>query len=280
MPTASSGDGTTIAYDRDGAGDPLVLVPGAFSYRRYPGLVKLAGLRAARFTVCSYDRRGRGDSGGTPAVCRRARDRGSRRGDRRGRRARARLGPFPSGAVLALAAAGLPGRRLAVHEPPFVVGPAGRRPPAGLLRRVTAPADAGQRGAAVRYFMLDGMGAPAFPAMPRLMPKAWRARTAVAHTLPYDAAIMRGYQDRRPLPAGQRAPVAMPALVMCGAGKKTRVFFGPAAQAVAAAVPGARLVQRRGPGHAKALSAPVIAGTLTGFLTGPDTAARTGGHHA
>jgi len=179
------------------------------------------------------------------------------------------------------AAAGLPGRRLAVHEPPFVAGPAGRRPPAGLLRRVTAPADAGQRGAAVRYFMLDGMGAPAFPAMPRLMPKAWRARTAVAHTLPSDAAIMRGYQDRRPLPAGQRAPVAMPALVMCGgAGKETRVFFGPAAQAVAAAVPGARLAQRRGPGHAKALSAPVIAGTLTGFLTGPDTAARTGGHHA
>ena len=62
MHTATSRDGTTIAYDREGDGDPLVLVPGAFSYRRYPGLVKLAGLLAARFTVYSYDRRGRGDS--------------------------------------------------------------------------------------------------------------------------------------------------------------------------------------------------------------------------
>ena len=65
MHTTTSRDGTTIAYDREGDGDPLVLVPGAFSYRRYPGLVKLAGLLAARFTVYSYDRRGRGDSGDT-----------------------------------------------------------------------------------------------------------------------------------------------------------------------------------------------------------------------
>jgi pimeloyl-ACP methyl ester carboxylesterase len=65
MHTTTSRDGTTIAYDRAGNGNPLVLVPGAFSYRRYPGQVKLAGLLAARFTVYSYDRRGRGDSGDT-----------------------------------------------------------------------------------------------------------------------------------------------------------------------------------------------------------------------
>ena len=47
MPTTTSRDGTAIAYDREGDGDPLVLVPGAFSYRRYPGQVKLAGLLAA-----------------------------------------------------------------------------------------------------------------------------------------------------------------------------------------------------------------------------------------
>lgn len=61
--STTSRDGTTIAYDRVDDGDPLVLVPGAFSYRRYPGQVRLAGLLAARFTVYSYDRRGRGDSG-------------------------------------------------------------------------------------------------------------------------------------------------------------------------------------------------------------------------
>ena len=57
MHAVTSADGTTIAYDRTGAGDPLVMVAGAFSYRRYPGQVKLAELLAARFTVYSYDRR-------------------------------------------------------------------------------------------------------------------------------------------------------------------------------------------------------------------------------
>ena len=65
MQTVTSADGTTIAYDRTGTGDPLVLVAGAFSYRRYPGQVKLAELLSGRFTVYNYDRRGRGDSGDT-----------------------------------------------------------------------------------------------------------------------------------------------------------------------------------------------------------------------
>jgi pimeloyl-ACP methyl ester carboxylesterase len=65
MHTVTSADGTRIAYDRTGAGVPLILVAGAFSYRRYPGQVKLAELLADRFTVCNYHRRGRGDSGDT-----------------------------------------------------------------------------------------------------------------------------------------------------------------------------------------------------------------------
>jgi hypothetical protein len=39
-------------------------------------------------------------------------------------------------------------------------------------------------------------------------------------------------------------------------------------------------LQRRGLDHTKALNAPVIADTLTEFLTGPNNAARTGSHHA
>ena len=65
MNTVTSPDGTPIAYDRAGTGEPLVLVGGTFSYRRYPSQVKLAELLSARFTVYSYDRRGRGDSGDT-----------------------------------------------------------------------------------------------------------------------------------------------------------------------------------------------------------------------
>jgi len=47
MRTVTSADGTTIAYDRTGPGEPVVLVAGAFSYRRYPGQVKLTALIAA-----------------------------------------------------------------------------------------------------------------------------------------------------------------------------------------------------------------------------------------
>ncbi|MDQ2813311.1 MAG: alpha/beta hydrolase [Actinomycetota bacterium] len=281
MDTTTSRDGTIIAYDREGDGDPLILVPGAFGYRRYPGQVKLAGLLAARFTVFSYDRRGRGDSGDTKpyALEREIEDLAAVINAAGGH---AHAWGLSSGAVLALeaAAAGLPIRRLAVQEPPLVVDPGDRQPPADLLQRVTALIDAGQRGAAVRYFMVDGMGAPAFvPAMLRLMPKAWKALTAVAPTLPYDAVIMRGYQQGRPLAAGHWGSVTVPTLVMCGAGQETPAFLVHAAQAVAAALPDARLVQRRGLGHTKALNAPVIADTLAEFLTGPNHTARTADHH-
>ena len=160
-----------------------------------------------------------------------------------------------------------------------MVDPADRRPPIDLLQQVAALINAGQRGAAVRYFMVEGMGAPAFvPTMLRLMPKAWKSLKAVAHTLPFDATIMRGYMEGRPLPARRWASVTMPTLVMCGASKETPAYLVHAARAVAAALPDARLVQRRGLGHTKALNAPTIADTLTEFLTGLNNTARTGDH--
>jgi hypothetical protein len=39
MEKVASGDGTTIAFDRSGAGPPVVVVGGAFSQRKYPDLV-------------------------------------------------------------------------------------------------------------------------------------------------------------------------------------------------------------------------------------------------
>jgi hypothetical protein len=59
MKTVPSQDGTRIAFDRSGHGPPLIVVGGAFSYRRWGGIVKLAQLLEDRFTVINYDRRGR-----------------------------------------------------------------------------------------------------------------------------------------------------------------------------------------------------------------------------
>ena len=58
MGTVISKDGTPIAFDRYGAGPPVVLVGGAFQYRVFdPRTAELARLLSARFTVFHYDRR-------------------------------------------------------------------------------------------------------------------------------------------------------------------------------------------------------------------------------
>ena len=63
MPQLTSADGTSIAYTQTGNGQAIVLLHvGPFTQAINAGL---AGLLAEQFTVYTYDRRGRGDSGGT-----------------------------------------------------------------------------------------------------------------------------------------------------------------------------------------------------------------------
>ena len=268
METVNSEDGTRVAYDRTGRGDPVILVAGAFSYRKYSGQVKLAELLSRQFTVFSYDRRGRGDSGDTPPY----------RVEREIEDLRALVGVagepacvwgLSSGAALCLraAAAGVAIKKLALQEPPFVVEAGDRRPPPDLCARVSELIAADQRGEAVKYYMTDGMGAPSFVIpMLKMMPGAWARLTAVAHTLPYDSLLCEGYQSGQPLPAGEWDPVTMPTLVMSGTEAESPAFLRHGAAAVAQALPNAELVVRKGLGHAKKLTPKVIAATLTEFF--------------
>jgi hypothetical protein len=65
--------------------------------------------------------------------------------------------------------------------------------------------------------MTKGMGAPSFViSLMRMMPAVWSNLMAVAHTLPYDAALLAGYMDGKPLPAGLWTIVTMPTLVLEG----------------------------------------------------------------
>jgi pimeloyl-ACP methyl ester carboxylesterase len=60
-----SKDGTRIAFARSGSGPALILVDGALCSRAFGPSPKLAPLLAPHFTVYTYDRRGRGESGDT-----------------------------------------------------------------------------------------------------------------------------------------------------------------------------------------------------------------------
>jgi pimeloyl-ACP methyl ester carboxylesterase len=273
MDRVLSKDGTRIAYDKVGDGPALILVPGMFSYRRYPSQVQLSRLLAQKYTVFSYDRRGRGDSDDTKpyAVEREIEDIGAII-DAAGESAC--IWGLSSGAVLALEAAarGLDISKLALHEPPFVVGKGDRRPPVDLATHLAELVAAGRRGDAVKYAMTKGMGAPSFViALLRTMPGVWSRLTAVANTLPYDALIMEGYQAGEPLPADRWASITVPTLVM--AGTESPAFLRRSAEALTKVLPNARLVAKQGLGHAKGLSPKLIAQVMMEFFANEPTSA-------
>src|SRR3712207_5202774 len=116
--TVISADGTSIAFDRLGAGPPIVLAAGAFNTRS--ATEPLARVLSEHCTTINFDRRGRGDSGDTPpyAVGREIDDLAALIDDAGG--TAAGLG-YSSGGNLALmaAAAGLPISHLVLYEPPF-----------------------------------------------------------------------------------------------------------------------------------------------------------------
>src|SRR5215813_8773258 len=151
MRTTTSKDGTTIAFDRYGDGEPVILVQPAFGHRSFnPQFVELAELLAPHFTVFNYDRRGRGDSGDTApyAVEREIEDLDALIAEAGGSSA---VFGYSSGATLALKAAAhrLAIGKLALYEPPFLVDDSRPRPSADLPGQHAALISAGRRGDAV-----------------------------------------------------------------------------------------------------------------------------------
>ena len=62
-----SQDGTAIAFTRIGSGPALIIVDGALCYRAFGPSAAVAEALSEHFTVYTYDRRGRGESGGGTA---------------------------------------------------------------------------------------------------------------------------------------------------------------------------------------------------------------------
>jgi pimeloyl-ACP methyl ester carboxylesterase len=258
MDRVTSKDGTSIAFDKLGDGPPVILVTGGSVDRS--SNASLADALAPDFTVFNYDRRGRGPSGDTPpyAVEREIEDIEAVIGAAGGL---AYLYGSSSGAALALeaAASGLPIKKLALWEPPYIVADF-KRPPPDTARTYTELVNAGRRGDAVEYFMTTVVGLPPeFAANARTQPW-WANQEALAHTLAYDATIMADYS----VPAMRCAAVPVPTLVIDGAASFD--FMGATADAVAAAIPNAQ--RRTLADQSHDVAADVLAPVLKEFFAG------------
>ncbi|GAO02041.1 alpha/beta fold hydrolase [Anaeromyxobacter sp. PSR-1] len=267
MERVISRDGTAIAFERHGAGPALVVVDGALCSRAFGPVPRLAPLLARRFTVIAYDRRGRGGSGDTApyAVAREVEDLAALVEAAGG--SAAALG-FSSGAALALeaAASGVRLTEVAAYEPPWVDDGGGANAGHDVeLRRLLA---AGRRGATVRYFMRRMVGVPAMAVWAMRLLPMWRKLEAVAHTLPYDAAIMGDWA----VPAARLSALRVPVLLMNGG--KTAPALARAARGAAAAIPGARHLEL--PGQTHAVEPELLAETLEEVAFGLQAAGRSG----
>lgn len=249
MSTVTSKDGTTIGYTRSGEGPALIIVGGAFQHRGIvPPEGEASAPTASRFTTYVYDRRGRGESGDTPpyAVEREVEDIAALIAAAGGS---AFVFGGSSGATLALEAArsGLAITKLALYEPPLIVD-ASRAPlPRDYVSHLNELIAEGRRGDAVEYFMTAAIGMPVEAVAPMRHRPMWPGLEAVAHTLPYDGAIMGDTMFGDPSTLRRYASVTTPTLVMDGGNSPE--FMHNGAQALVDVLPHAQRRTLAGQDH-------------------------------
>jgi pimeloyl-ACP methyl ester carboxylesterase len=264
MSEVTSRDGTQIAYEKQGAGPAVILVDGALGYRSFSAMSQLAQLLAPHFTVYTYDRRGRGESGDSKpyAVEREVEDIDALVKAAGGS---AFLYGISSGACLALEAAMKLGPRigkLAMYEPSYDSEQAAQQPWKDYRKQLAELLAADRRGDAVALFMrfvgvpddmIDGM---------RQAPM-WPLFEAVAPTLAYDAADIG---DDRSAPVTRAAGVTVPVLVLDGGANLTIMpFMHATAAALAQAIPYAQ--QRTLEGQTHDVNVEALAPVLIEFFS-------------
>jgi pimeloyl-ACP methyl ester carboxylesterase len=272
MSKVMSKDGTQIAFDRSGDGPPVVLVDGALSDRRASLNVALAAELVPRFTVYTYDRRGRGDSGDTaPYAIEHEVEDIEALVDHAG--GKAALYGISSGGVLALDAANRLGPKittLAVYEAPFVVDDTRAPVPDGYLAHLKQLVASGRRGQAVDLFMAKGIGLPGWMIFMMWFLPSRSDQKALAHTLPHDAAIMGDTQSGNPLPKDRWAAITVPALVIVGG--KSPVWMRNGQRALADLLPIAQ--HRTLEGQMHIVKAAALAPLLDEFFAAGHTTSR------
>jgi len=259
--TITAADGTRIAYERTGEGPPLIIVDGALCYRGQGPSGPLAKELADAFTVYTYDRRGRGESGESAEIAleREIEDLAALAKEAGGTPC---LFGASSGAMLALEAAnhGVGAAKVAMYEPPLVVDDTHRPLPPDWVPRLAANVTQGRNGDAVKDFMrfvdVPGFGI----AIMRLLP-VWSKLKAVAPTLRYDFAFMADLQRGRPLPPARWSSATMPVLVADGG--KSPAWMRTGCRSLSEVLPNA--TYRTVPGQTHLVKAKALAPVLREF---------------
>ena len=239
MKTVSSTDGTSIAYDEMGRGPALMLVDGALNAYSSGSHAGLAELLALHLRVCSYDRRGRGESGDTSPYSvapREIEDIDALISEAGGV---ASLYGHSSGVSLALEAAAVVGERvakLAMYEAPYNDDPEARRARGQYIEQLTAALATGRRGDAVALFMRY-VGIPAAQIEGMRQAPFWSGLKAVAPTLAYDHTHILGRDAS--VSIARAASISTSTLVMHG--DASFPFMGETARTLSHAIPEAQL---------------------------------------
>jgi pimeloyl-ACP methyl ester carboxylesterase len=259
MKYVTSADGTRIAYERLGEGDPIVVIGGLFNDRS--STRPLSEELARHFTVINYDRRGRGDSSDTAPYApeREIEDLEALIAEAGGTAA---LYGHSSGAGLALnaTAAGLLVTRLVLHEPPY--GPddeQSRREARELAEAIRTAVLEDRRADAIALF-LEASGMP--PEMIDAL-TADQRMLAIAHTMPYDFELMGDFGGGT-IPEKSVRAIDVPTLVI--AGGETPQFFRDTATRIVALLGNGTYVVLEGQDHGA--RAEVVAPVVTNFLAG------------
>jgi pimeloyl-ACP methyl ester carboxylesterase len=249
--TVRSKDGTSIAYECQGYGPPLLMVHGSTVDRtRWGGIVARL---LPHFTLYLMDRRGRGDSGDSPTydIEREFEDVASL----------LEATPEPAsilahsfGAICALEAARRTPRihKMVLYEPPLPLPGRGLMFPPDLVRRLDAMLVAGDRSGVVETFLREVIHLTDDELSVLRGSAGWSIRVQAAHTVVRELAAASAYQFR----AESFADVRVPTLFLVGS--RSSAYVQDAVAMANAAVAGSCLESLVGHSHAAMSTGPRV----------------------
>ncbi|MEP7241797.1 MAG: alpha/beta fold hydrolase [Devosia sp.] len=249
MPFVTSGDGTRIGYSVVGTGPAIVLVDGALCWRTSGPAGPLAEQLKDRFTVYTYDRRGRGESGDTKpyAIAREVEDLDAVIEAAGGSVA---IYAISSGVPLALAAADTVGAgritKMVLYEAPLILDTSRTIDP-DYARKMNDIIARGDNAGAIKHFMKNGVGVPGFAILMMQLMGVMKKLAPVGPTLAYDTALIAPFWKNAPIPAGMWSNVTMPVLDIGGG--KSDAWMQNAQVAISRALPNATHKTLAGQNH-------------------------------